>query len=61
VAHSADVDVGYSDRLRRRRAHRAVLNAARGPVGGGVRLRTQPHNRFCVLLEVNAKAHIESR
>jgi hypothetical protein len=27
VAHSADVDVDDRDRLRRRRAHRAVLNA----------------------------------
>lgn len=49
MAHSADVDVDDSDRLRRRRAHRAVLNAACRVAGEGVGLRTQPHNRFCVL------------
>ena len=38
MAHSADVDVDDSDRLRRRRAHRAVLNAACRLVGEGVGL-----------------------
>jgi hypothetical protein len=48
VAHSADVDVDDSDRLRRRRAHRAVLNATYRLVGEGVELRTLPHNRGTV-------------